>query len=232
MSNLKGTEKYISENLLFNNIDNKLVSEISELVRYEEIYCDEELFSHFDCQSGIIIFTEGVVKWKVIDVNGDERIIKYFGKSDSIVVDRVLDLFDGPQTFEVVQPVKAIYISKDIIEKISDEQPLFRLNLLGMVSRKADEFESRAGKLVNTPVKERMLESIKELIEKFGVNDSKQLRIPMTKKDMCQLLSASKSSVNRLIQEFQTKNLMEFQRNKLLIKDSNKIQNYWEVLES
>jgi CRP-like cAMP-binding protein len=232
MSNLKGTEKYISENLLFSNIDNKLIAEVSNMVRYEEIYCDEELFKHFDCQSGVIILTEGVVKWKVIDVNGDERIIKYFGKSDSIVVDRVLELFDGPQTFEIIQPVKAIFLSQEKIEKISNEQPLFRLNLLGMVSKKADEFESRAGKLVNTPVKERMLESIKELMDKFGLNDSKHLRIPMTKKDMCQLLSASKSSVNRLIQEFQANNLMEFQRNKLLIKDIGKIQNYWEVLES
>ena len=101
-----------------------------------------------------------------------------------------------------------------------------------MVSKKADEFKSRAGKLVNTPVKERMLESIKELMDKFGLNDSKHLRIPMTKKDMCRLLSASKSSVNRLIQEFQANKLMEFQRNKLIIKDIGKIQNYWEVLES
>lgn len=231
MENIKGADKFISENMLFNNISNKVIDSILDDVCFHDVYCDEDLIAHFDCQDGLIIITEGIIKWRVVDVNGDERIVKYFGKSDCFLVDRVLELFEGPQNLDIVRPSKVIYIPQSVLVKVALEAPMFRLNTLGLISKKADEFEARAGKLVNTPVKERMLESIKELVDKFGLNESKHLRLPISKKEMCQLLSASKSSVNRLIQEFQALNLLEFQRNKLLIKDSNKLHNYWELID-
>lgn len=231
MTNLKGADKHISNNILFNNISNKTISEISQKVLFEEVYCDEELIAHFKSNKGIILITEGVVKWRVNDINGEDRIVKYFGKSDCLVIDRVLELFESSQSLDVIKPVKAIYISQELLDFVANEEPFFRINLLGLISKKADEFEARAGKLVNTPVKERMLESIKELVDKFGLSDSKQLRLPLSKKELCQLLSASKSSVNRLIQEFQTLNLIEFNRNRLFIKDNQKLQNYWDLIE-
>lgn len=231
MENLKGAGKFISDNILFNNISNEIIESILDEVLFHDVYCNEDLLKHFNSQDGIMIITEGIVKWRVIDVNGEERIVKYFGKSDCFLIDRVLELFQGPQNFDIVKPSKVIYIPKSALEKVALKAPMFRLNTLGLISKKADEFEARAGKLVNTPVKERMLESIKELVEKFGVNESKFLRLPISKKELCQLLSASKSSVNRLIQEFQSLGLLEFQRNKLLIKDSTKLQNYWEFID-
>lgn len=209
---------------LFSDLDLNLIDNLCAKIQVVDIEEGKDFFKQTGFKQGIVVILSGGVKWLALDVNGNHRIIKYFGDNDIVVLDKVLQIFEKDQYLESVTDSKYAYIPHEIIDEIGLKDPMFRFRLLTLIAKKADEFDTRVSRLMHNSVRERLGIALVELVNKFGLIDSNQLRLRFTKKELCQFLSASKSSVNRLLLELDQNNAIRFQKDRLFINNMNLIK--------
>ena len=202
---------------LFEQINEEATNVLKEEGKLITVKRKKDLLDEIGSKDGLVYFYDGVCKWRALDVNGNDRIIKYFGANDVMIIDKVLALFNSDQYFEAVKEVQVVFIPSSTMESMMLASPELRMKYLVTVAKKADEFDSRASRLMQNTVRERLGIAIDELTGKFGLDTSNKLKLPFTKKELCHLLSASKSSVNRLLQELNENNAVYFNKNNLYV---------------
>lgn len=126
------------------------------------------------------------------------------------------------------KPSRFIFFSNDDFENLLKQYPVFKHKLLRMLCERISFMEKRTKNMLYHSIDERITESLVFLVAKanseMNTNVQKNLKIYYTKKEFAVMVGASVDYLRRKLKELKSKEIIDYGRNWLLIKDINRLR--------
>lgn len=204
---------------LFNNVDKELMSAIEEECILLSLKKGEDIVEEFNVKGTVMFLLKGGVKWSVLDINGDWRILKFVNENEFINIQSVLKPLNQQERYITLDKTEVLMLRKELLDKLRTNSPVFSLNLIQLATKEAMDVEKQVNQVMGFPLKERLINCVKELAFKFGVNEENRINLKISKKDIANFIVASKSSMNRLVHEMEENQIITIEKNGVKILD-------------
>lgn len=159
---------------------------------------------------------------------GDEKEVVYdiLTEGDLFNESTLVDLKNKNEYAHAMENTKVASIAKDMMPSLLEKFPAFNIFMMEVFSEKVDEKQSRLESLVFKNSRTRIIEFLISCINKKGqrVGYEWVLRHFYTHQDIASLTSTSRQSVTTLLNELRKKNIIQFDRKRLLIRDMDQLK--------
>ena len=179
--------------------------------------------------SGFYCINSGIIKVYKTGMDGKEQIIRFAKPGDIIAYRSVLSNEPACTTEKVLEDCKVCFIPSEILSGLVKSNPNFALELLKLICEELEEANSYITDIAQKTVRERLAEVLLKLVDDFGLDENKYLRISLTREELSNIVGTATESVIRLLSEFKSDNLLDLngRRIKVLsIKGLQKIGNF------
>jgi CRP-like cAMP-binding protein len=206
-------------------------------------YCSEEWISILDDQkdilrykSGQYIFTEGSPvkglyfifhgKVKVITqgLSGNEKIIRLAGEGHIL----------GHRGYGgKAYPIGAVALDETILCYINNEKlydafmsnPKFTYGLMYFYADELRRTEKRLKYVSQMTVMEKVAEALTYMIDAFKMQDDRKgIKVILNRKEIASLVGTNAEQVSRILAEFRSEGIVDFDKRIILILNKNKLQ--------
>jgi CRP/FNR family transcriptional regulator, polysaccharide utilization system transcription regulator len=178
--------------------------------------------------SGFYCINSGIIKVFKTGFDGKEQIIRFAKPGDIIAYRSVLSNEPACTTAKVIEDCQVCFIPTEILISFIKTNPNFALELMKLTCHELGEANSYITDIAQKTVRERLAEVLVQLVQDFGLDDQKYLRISLTREELANIVGTATESVIRLLSEFKADNLVELNARKikvLNIKGLDKISN-------
>ncbi len=122
-------------------------------------------------------------------------------------------------TAKVLEDCKVCFIPSEILSQFVSSNPVFALELVKLICQELGEANSYITDIAQKTVRERLAEVLLKLINDFGLNENKTLKISLTREELANIVGTATESVIRLLSEFKSDGLIELSGRKIIIRD-------------
>jgi CRP/FNR family transcriptional regulator len=178
------------------------------------------IFMSDDLIDYIYQINDGFVKMVRYLENGDEKIIGILGPGDYLALLAVLQKKSN-------YLATAITLTKTILKKIPQNQVLsayesnneFRNRCLECAVTRSNNFQNFLVQSASLDAKEKILNTLKTLYEKFGYIDNKKqiLDLPFSKTVLANIIGIRRETLSRTIKVMQEEEILVNDRNKYIL---------------
>ncbi len=112
----------------------------------------------------------------------------------------------------------------DMRSRMADNQEL-SLNIFKMVGKRMRKLERRIELLISKDARTRVIEFLRDMAEEKGKKVGLEMMIPnhLKHQDIASLTGTSRQTVTTILNELKEKNIINFDRRKILIRDLEKL---------
>ena len=152
--------------------------------------------------------------------NGDERIIGILGPGDYLALLAVLQKKDK-------YLATAITLTKSILKKIPENEisiaynrsDAFRDRCLNCAVTRSNLFQDYLVQSANIDVKERVVNTLKILFEKFGYidKDKQILDLPFSKTVLANIIGIRRETLSRTLTKLQEEDIVNYKKNQYIL---------------
>lgn len=206
---------------LFEGLDQTLLEEIKDQVILFSVKRGENLSDIVSTRGALFFVIKGTLKWNVLDVNGEWRIIKFVTPNDVINVHAMLSNKSKQERFIANNDSQLFVLKESLIDELKMKDPSFMLKLISLATKEATYIEKHANKLMSYPLKERLILAVSDWAKKFGLTEDNRINLKLSKKEIANFIAASKSSMNRLIHEMEDSQTLRIEQNQVRVIDPN-----------
>jgi CRP/FNR family transcriptional regulator, polysaccharide utilization system transcription regulator len=178
--------------------------------------------------SGFYCVNKGIIKVFKTGFDGKEQIIRFAKPGDIIAYRSVLSNEPACTTAKVIQDCQVCFIPTEILISFVKSNPAFALELVKLTCHELGEANSYITDIAQKTVRERLAEVLIQLVNDFGLDEMKYLKITLTREELANIVGTATESVIRLLSEFKSDKLVELNARKiriLNIKGLEKISN-------
>lgn len=175
--------------------------------------------------SDLIYFIEkGSVKLAKEDVSGDE-VVKSILSEGSVFGE--MSLAGQPRRAEYARvmskdAIVRVLVVRELLEAAKSDHSLFTY-ILGLMGRKIEKLDKRMEAITSKDSRTRIVEFLKELAIESGqkVGFETLIQNNFTHKDIANLTGTSRQTVTTTLNQLKEKNVINFDRRRILIRDVN-----------
>jgi CRP-like cAMP-binding protein len=204
-----------------NSIFKHLSRDEAEKLNYEKDFRyykkGDVLYHEGNRISGFYCINSGIIKVYKTGLDGKEQIIRFAKHGEIIAYRSVLSNEPACTTSKVVEDCQVCFIPSEILISFIKTNSNFSLELLKLACHELGEANSYITDIAQKTVRERLAEVLLKLVEDFGLDDQKFLRISLTREELANIVGTATESVIRLLSEFKTDNLVELNGRKIKI---------------
>jgi CRP/FNR family transcriptional regulator, polysaccharide utilization system transcription regulator len=178
--------------------------------------------------SGFYCVNKGIIKVFKTGFDGKEQIIRFAKPGDIIAYRSVLSNEPACTTAKVIEDCQVCFIPTEILISFVKSNPAFALELVKLTCHELGEANSYITDIAQKTVRERLAEVLIQLVNDFGLDEMKYLKITLTREELANIVGTATESVIRLLSEFKSDKLVELNARKiriLNIKGLEKISN-------
>jgi CRP-like cAMP-binding protein len=215
-----------------NSIFKYLTREEAEQLNFDKDFRHHKrgdiLYTEGNRISGFYCINSGIIKVFKTGFDGKEQIIRFAKPGDIIAYRSVLSNEPACTTAKVIEDCQVCFIASEILVSLIKTNPNFALELMKLTCHELGEANSYITDIAQKTVRERLAEVLIHLVDDFGLDDQKYLKISLTREELANIVGTATESVIRLLSEFKTDKLVELNGRKiriLNIKGLNKINN-------
>jgi CRP-like cAMP-binding protein len=206
-----------------NSIFKNLTAEESARLNFEKDFRyykrGDILYHEGNRISGFYCVHTGKLKVYKTGLDGKEQIIRFAKPGDLIAYRSVLSKEPACTTAKVIEDCSVCFISSEILISVIKSNPSLALDLLKLTCQELGEANSYITDIAQKTVRERLAEVLLKLIEEFGIDEQKYLKIFLTREELANIVGTATESVIRLLSEFKTDKLVELNGRKIKILD-------------
>lgn len=159
--------------------------------------------------SGFYCINSGIIKVYKTGLDGKEQIIRFAKPGDIIGYRSILSNETACTTAKAIEDSRVCFIPSDILINFIKQNPGFSLELMKLTCNELGEANSYITDIAQKTVRERLAEVLLKLVEDFGLDDQKYLKISLTREELANIVGTATESVIRLLSEFKTDKLVE-----------------------
>lgn len=168
----------------------------------------------------------GSVRMAVNRTDGREIVYTLFKPGDCFGDSSLVDGESRPQTAEALTEVELQVLERAGFKRLREQFRNFDDALLKLLSRQMRYISTYYADANLNPLAVRIADRIANTAQSFGSPRSEELRlaVPLSQSELAAMVGASRQSVNKVLQQFQSEKLLSIKYGNLLIHDLEGIQ--------
>ncbi len=206
-----------------NGIFRNLTSEETDLLNFEKDFRQYKrgdiLYREGNRISGFFCINNGIIKVFKTGFDGKEQIIRFARKGDIIAYRSVLSNELACTSAKVIEDCNVCFIPSEILISFIKTNSTFALDLIKLACHELGEANSFITDIAQKTVRERLAEILLLLVNDFGLDNEKYLKISLTREELANIVGTATESVIRLLSEFKADKLVELTGRKIKILD-------------
>src|SRR3989338_260537 len=175
-----------------------------------------------DEPQGIFYLEEGFVKKYIISRKGDELTVNIFKPTSFFPIGWALNKGKNYYFYEATTSVSVWRAPRNEFIEFIKGEPDVLFELLKRVHR--DGLLTRMTYLMAGNAYMRLVAEINTYIKRFGKEENGSVTIAITEKDLASITGMTRETVSRGIKVLKQKGLVEFSRNKLVVRNIKKLE--------
>ncbi len=179
-----------------------------------------------ESSNSVYLIKQGKVKISRMSEDGREVIIAILGPGEIFGESAITDKGAQREEFaEATEDTVLCNMFSDVIQDIMEKDPSFGFKITKIIGFRFKRIQSRFESLIFKPSDERVKSFIKELAKESGkknTNGEMELKLNLTHEDLGKLTATSRQTVTTVFNDLEKKNLINYDRSKIIIKDLSK----------
>lgn len=198
-----------------------LTPDETEMLNYQKDFRQfkrgELLYQEGNRISGFYCINSGIIKVFKTGFDGKEQIIRFAKRGDFIAYRSVLSNEPACTSAKVIEDCQICFIPSEVLIQLSKDNSTFALELLKLACHELGEANSFITDIAQKTVRERLAEILILLVQEFGLDESKFLKISLTREELANIVGTATESVIRLLSEFKSDKMLELNGRKIKI---------------
>lgn len=188
----------------------------------------EFVFMEGEKKEAVFFIQSGAVKTFKVDKNGNEQIMNILHEGEMFPHIGLFDESPYPATAEVIQKAELLLIPINDFENLMLSHPQIAVKMMKIMSQKISTLTQRIQTLISQDILHRVVFSLIRLALESGKQNRNKvfIDIPITNRDFANMIGSTRETVNRVLNQLKKENLIDFNRNGILINDINKLKTY------
>ncbi len=171
---------------------------------------------------GLFCIHSGKVKVSSTRPDNTERILHIAKEDEFLGYTSLISDDDYTTTATVMEEATICFIPKEDFLAVLGRNPVFMDRMIKLVCKDLGIAELKLSHFVGKSVKERLATALLMLKETYGLDgqDSQQIDINLSRKDMASIVGTSTETVIRLLSEFKSSGLIDIEGRKVRVSDA------------
>jgi len=216
---------YLENFNLFSSLKQDSMMELNKISSMKEVEKNQPIYFPNEPSSSIFFLKTGRVKISKYNSDGKEIIMAFINPGE--VFGEMAYLGEGERTDIAisVDPSFICAINKDEFARFIERNPSLNLKLTKIFGLKLKSYSKRIEDLVFKDAKQRVISFLIKLSEENGKQVGDQIFVkPFLKhQDIADLTACARQTVNDVLTDLREKNIIDFDRKKLIINDLNQL---------
>ena len=219
---------YLENFNLFKGLSDAKKMELSRIATMRELHKNEPIYFASDPSTSIFFLKTGRVKIVKYSPDGKENILTLINPGEIFGEMAFLDERERTDFAITVEPALICAINKDDLGEFINKTPSLNIKLTKLIGLKLKSFSERIEDLVFKDADQRVISFILRMADKNGKNVGDQIFVkPFLKhQDIAELAACSRQTVNYILTGLRDKNIINFDRKKLIINNLPALKSY------
>ncbi|MGM0436846.1 MAG: Crp/Fnr family transcriptional regulator [Bacillota bacterium] len=217
--------EYLKEFILFSELNNRQLTEISELIKTKTYPAGYTLFQEGDRGERVFFLKKGKVKVMKTKMDGSVQILEILQPGDVFGEVVLFGIGKYPASARTLEDIKVDFLYKDDFKTYFNKNPQIGWGMLKVMAQKLAKAQHRIENLGLRNTKGRIARLIMDMIKDFG-NKQDEFILDISQKDLANFIGTSRETVSRTLSEFRKNNLVEMTDSKLIVKDLEGLKKY------
>lgn len=184
----------------------------------------EVIFSEGEPPVGLYFIESGSVKIYKREPDNTERILHLASKGDILGLHSVVNGHDYSNSAVAISASKVYFIAADEFLQIVESNNTYKLLVMKSLCSRIDSLEDHIVRVNDKKTDERFADTLLILIDKYGLNNSKDLNIKLTLDELASFTCTSKSYMKKIISDFSRRGLISHSEGSINILNLNRIK--------
>ncbi len=210
---------YLENFNLFSGLKEDSMMKLNEISSMKETSKDQSIYFAAEPSNSIFFLKTGRVKIVKYSQDGKENILTLINPGEIFGEMAYLEEDQRTDYAFTIEPSLICAINKNDLSRFIENNPSLNLKLTKLIGLKLRSYSERIEDLVFKDANQRIISFIFRLAEKSGKDLGGQIYIkPFLKhQDIGEITACSRQTVNYLLTELRNKNIISFDRKKLII---------------
>lgn len=206
---------------IFEGFSTSELEEIERLLTAMEVSAGEDIFFESEPGKNFYILYEGRIKIYKMSSEGQIKVLDYLEKGDFFGEMALLDNTSRSANAVVVTDSVLLKLRQADFDKLMISRPELLMRITRTLSARLRRADCEIELLSFSGVKNRLIQCIYNLAEKYGEETPDGLLIPseFTHKDISELVGTAREVVSRVIKELKEEGLVKTDGRSLIIRD-------------
>lgn len=171
---------------------------------------DDALFSENDPPAGIYCIESGSVKILKEETPGEHRIMHLATEGEILGLHSVVNNHSYTNSAVAITETRASFISMNDFMDLVNSSNTYKLLVMKSLCSRIDSMEDHIVRISEKMSDERFADTLLMLVEKYGINKSKELNVRLSIDELASYTCTSKSYMKKIVTEFSHRGLITF----------------------
>ena len=206
---------------LFSGLSHEEREELAARTRVRKYARDEVVFHRDDPATHLYVVLSGTLKVTLADEAGRETVVSLIRPGETFGELALFDDSPRSATVTALDETVAVLVSRDDFLRLLERSPQSLRSVLRLLAGTIRRLSTRVEDLVFLDVPGRVAKRLLDLSEIGGKPTGE---IALTQEDLAALVGATRVSVNRVLADFETRNLIKIGRRRIQISDPERLR--------
>lgn len=216
---------------IFSTLNEKEISILCKSSSIIELKKGESLFDERDLVKNIyIVYTGKVTIFRLSEI-GSKRIIYILNKNE-IINEVIFDGLPASVNCEIFEDSEILSLSSKDMLKVMGNNFIFNKNIIDSMGKKIRRLYRQLKNTIPIKMDKKLAAKLWKLSKDYGIEVDKGILIDLdiTITYLADMLGSSRETISRCINDFQRKDLIEFQDKKIIIRNRDNLSEYFKKM--
>lgn len=184
----------------------------------------EVIFKEGEPPAGLYFVESGSVKIYKNEPDNTERIMHLAVKGDILGLHSVVNGHDYSNSAVALSETKTSFIAADEFLNIVESSNTYKLLVMKSLCSRIDSLEDHIVRVNDKKTDERFADTLLILIDKYGLDNSKDLNIKLSLDELASFTCTSRSYMKKIISDFTRRGMISYSEGRINILNLNRIR--------